>query len=106
MKQMGELEYNFETMVNQIHKTKAHEQEELHHKIVTVINDDNVVYQKEEATRKLLIGQVNFLKERIKMEIESRKIADEDIQNALDKYKELIASKIMEQRNDIKKRDL
>ena len=106
MKQLGELEYNFETMVNGIHQQKATELEELHTKIKTTVNDDNVVYQKEEATRKILLGQVNFLKDRIKMEIESRKIADEDIQNALDKYKELIASKIMEHRNDIKKRDL
>jgi hypothetical protein len=54
-----------------------------------------LVYQKEEATRKLLLNQVNFLKQRIKMEIDSRKMADEDIQNALDKYRELIQTKIL-----------
>jgi hypothetical protein len=45
------------------------------------------------------------LKQRIKVEIESRKTTDEDIQKALDKYKELIQEKILNQRNDIKKRN-
>ena len=34
--------------------------------------------------------------------MESRRAADEDIQKALDKYKELIQMKILEKRNDIR----
>jgi hypothetical protein len=30
---------------------------------------------------------VNFLKQRLKIEVESRKVADEDIYKALEKYK-------------------
>ena len=69
------------------------------------INDEKIVYQKDEATRKLLISQINFLKVRIKSEVDSRKLADEDIKSALDKYKEMIEEKIQMKRNDIKKRE-
>ena len=35
----------------------------------------------------ILLSQVNFLKQRLKLEIESRKGADDDIYKALEKYK-------------------
>jgi hypothetical protein len=38
----------------------------------------------------------------LKVEIESRRITDNDIWDALDKYKELIQDKIITKRNDIK----
>jgi hypothetical protein len=38
----------------------------------------------------------------LKIEIECRRTTDQDIWNALDKYKELIQEKIITKRNDIK----
>lgn len=104
LKQMGELQYNFEKMMDDITARKELEVSTLNSLIEKTVNDENV-YQKEEATRKLLLSQVNFLKERIKMEICSRQIADEDIQKALDQYKGLIQETILHKRNDIKNRD-
>lgn len=55
-----------------------------------VINDESTVYQKQEVTRKIIYSQVNFLKDRLKMELQSRKMADQEIYKAIEKYKELI----------------
>lgn len=105
LKQMGEVEYNFNQMTDQIQLKKSNEMGKLIQMIKDTVNDEQMVYEKHEATRKLLLSQINFLKDRIKIEIESRRVSDEDIQLALDKYKELIAARIMEKRNDIKKRE-
>ena len=105
MKQTGEVFYNFDQMLKDIKTQRAEEHRGMNEIIHQVTNDEKIVCQKEEATRKLLLGQINYLKENIKLEIESRKKSDEDIQMALDKYKELIQTKILEKRNDIKKRE-
>lgn len=105
LKHMGEVEYNFNQMTDQIQVKKSNEMGQLNEMIKQTLNDEYLVYEKHEATRKLLLSQINYLKDRIKIEIESRRVSDDDIQHALDKYKELIASRIMQKRNDIKKRE-
>lgn len=105
LKKLGELEYNFENMLQDIDTDRKDDTEWLNDMIQHTINDEKIVYQKDEATRKLLISQINFLKVRIKNEVDSRKLADEDIKSALDKYKEMIEEKIQMKRNDIKKRE-
>lgn len=102
---MGEIEYNFKNMIADTKADRQDDMEWLNALIHETVNDEFVVYQKQEATRKLLISQINFLKQRLKVEIESREKTDEDIQKALDKYKELIQEKILQKRNDIKKRE-
>ena len=105
LKQMGELEYNFDNMISDVKESRGEDMEWLNYLIQDTIKDEKVVHQREEATRKILKNQVNFMKQRIKIEIDSRKTADNDIQLALDKDKELIQQKIDQKRNDIKKRD-
>ena len=73
LKQMGEYEYNFDQMVKGIKTERSSDFEALTKLIDATVNDEFLVCQKEEATRKLLLSQVNFLKSRIKMEIESRR---------------------------------
>ena len=41
------------------------------------------LYEKEERTRGLLIEQVNILKNHFKLEVQSREVADEEIEEAL-----------------------
>ena len=105
LKNMGQLEYNFNNMSKDIKRDRDDDLNWLHELINKTINDKKVVHQREEATKKMLFSQVNFLKQRIKTEIESRKVTDDDIQAALDKYKELIQQKVLEKRNDLKNRD-
>ena len=105
LKNMGQLEYNFNNMIKDIKTNRDTELEWLHELINKTINDKKIVHQREEATKKLLFSQVNFLKHKIKTEIESRKVTDDDIQSALDKYKELIQQKVLEKRNDIRNTD-
>ena len=90
LKHIGELQYNFENMIIDINAERTDDLQWLNDLIDKTVNDEFVIYQKEEATRKLLLSQINFLKQRVKVEIESRKTTDEDIQQALNKYKELI----------------
>lgn len=90
LKHIGELQYNFENMIIDINAERGDDLQWLNDLIDKTVNDEFVIYQKEEATRKLLLSQINFLKQRVKVEIESRKTTDEDIQAALNKYKELI----------------
>ena len=105
LKNMGQLEYNFNNMIKDIKTNRDTELNWLHELINKTINDKKVVHQREEATKKLLFSQVNFLKQKIKAEVESRKVTDDDIQAALDKYKELIQQKVLEKRNDIRNTD-
>ena len=53
-------------------------------------------------TRKLLYGEVNRLKERVKLEIEGRLRADQEIEGALMKYREIISREVEQRRVDIK----
>lgn len=84
---MGEYEYNFDMMKQSIRSDGDSELNGMLILIDKTVNDENVVCQKQEATKKLLIGQINFLKQKIKIEMESRRIADEDIATALDQFK-------------------
>ena len=54
-------------------------------------------------TRKLLFGELNRLKTRCKLEVDSRKRADQEITAALDKYQELISREVEAKKQDIKK---
>ena len=51
-----------------------------------VVNETPEIYQRQETTKKLLYQEINRLKTRVKLEVESRRRADEEIQAALDKY--------------------
>ena len=62
LKQIGELEYNFSNMIIDTKADRQDDMEWLNQLIDKTVNDDFVVYQKEEATRKLLLSQINFLK--------------------------------------------
>jgi hypothetical protein len=46
--------------------------------------------------------ELNRLKERVKLEVDSRKHADEEIAVALEKYQELISKEVETKRQDIK----
>lgn len=56
MKQIGEYEYNFDQMVKQIKKDRSSDFETLTKLIEVTVNDEFLVCQKEEATRKLLLS--------------------------------------------------
>jgi len=73
LKLMGEYEYNFDQLIKGIKTERSSDFDTLTKLIDLTVNDEFLVCQKEEATRKLLLSQVNFLKSRIKMEIESRR---------------------------------
>jgi len=71
-------------------------------KIDRVINQDKDIYEKQQQTRTILYKELNRLKERVKLEVDSRKHADEEISVALDKYQELISKEVETKRHDIK----
>eukprot|EP00347_Sterkiella_histriomuscorum_P021135 403335123 len=104
LKYIGELEYNFDNMLKQINSNRSTEYTELQQMIENGINDKNV-YENQEKTRKILFQEINSLKNRCKLEVDSRKQADEDIQNALDKYQELIQREVETKRQEIRQKN-
>ena len=62
LKHIGELQYNFENMIIDINAERTDDLQWLNDLIDKTVNDEFVIYQKEEATRKLLLSQINFLK--------------------------------------------
>ena len=58
---------------------------------------------KQEEIRSALFTEVNLLKQMCRSEIETRKRADEDISQALDKYKEIIESEVDQRKQMLKK---
>ena len=56
LKHIGELEYNFENMVLDINAERNDDLQWLNNLIDKTVNDEFVIYQKEEATRKLLLS--------------------------------------------------
>ena len=60
------------------------------------------MYKRDESVRKILTSQVNVLKDQLKLEIQNRQSADRDIQDALDKYQEIIQKQVDKQRSQIK----
>jgi len=56
LKNMGQLEYNFNNMTKDIKKNRDDELDWLHGLINKTINDKKVVHQREEATKKLLFS--------------------------------------------------
>ena len=77
-------------MIDDVDTERNNDMQWLQQMTSKTINDTSAVYQKQESTRKILLSQVNFLKDRLKLEIDSRKVADDDISKALEKYKQLI----------------
>ena len=71
-------------------------------KIDQVMNEDTQIYEKQQQTRTILYKELNRLKERVKLEVDSRKHADEEIAVALEKYQELISKEVETKRQDIK----
>ena len=88
-------------MLSDLLKERQNEIEWIKKMTNKTVNDEQVVYQKRESIRKLLLSQINFLKERLKSEIEGRRIADEDIWVALDQYKKMISDSIIAKKNEI-----
>ena len=66
-----------------------------------VVNETPEIYQRQETTKKLLFQEINRLKTRVKLEVESRRRADEEIQSALDKYQEVIGREVENKRQEI-----
>lgn len=56
LKHIGELQYNFENMIIDINAERNDDLEWLNNLIDKTVNDEFVIYQKEEATRKLLLS--------------------------------------------------
>jgi len=103
LKYIGELEYNFENMLHTISSKRTHQYtEQLLTQIDNVINQEPQLYQKQELTKKILFQELNRLKERCKLEVDSRQRADEEIQSALEKYEELIMREVETKRQEIK----
>lgn len=61
LKTIGELEFNYENLTEKISTSRQAEYSFLKQQIQDTIRS-NEIYEQEEATRKLLIGQVNLLK--------------------------------------------
>ena len=79
LKYIGELEYNFDNTLSSIRASRESEYE-THMKLIDkVINETPEIYQRQETTKKLLYQEINRLKTRVKLEVESRRRADEEI---------------------------
>lgn len=63
LKTIGELEFNYTNLTEQIATARQADYSEMKQQISQTIRS-NEIYEQEEATRKLLIGQVNLLKHR------------------------------------------
>ena len=90
VKRIAELQYNFEHMMRDIENERDADVGWLKGMTKTTIDDETTVHQKKEATRKILYSQLNFLKDRLKAEIEGRRVSDDDIWRALEQYKDMI----------------
>ncbi|CDW73102.1 UNKNOWN [Stylonychia lemnae] len=104
LKYIGELEYNFDNMLSLIQTQRHSEFLELQSLIDQNINDTQV-YQNQEKTRKILFSEINNLKTKCKLEIDSRRQADEDISEALDKYHEIISKEVENKRQEIRQKN-
>ena len=62
LKNMGQMEYNFCQMTKTITESRDKDLQMLNHLINKTINDEYIVCQKEEETRRLLLSQINYLK--------------------------------------------
>lgn len=100
LKSIGELQYNFETMTGKIAKARQSEFESIQHQIRQTLQNENV-YEKECATKKMLLAQVNQLKNQCKMEIDSRRIADDEIAASLGQYQAIIEKEVAKQRAEV-----
>ena len=79
LKYIGELEYNFDNTLTSIRSSRESEYN-THMKLIDkVINETPEIYQRQETTKKLLYQEINRLKTRVKLEVESRRRADEEI---------------------------
>lgn len=76
---MGELEYNFDNLVAKVRDDRANQFSMALDQIDAVINRDPQIYQRQEMTRMLLYQELNRLKSRCKLEIDSRTRADNEI---------------------------
>ena len=62
LKNIGELEHNFDKMTNQISQDRLMEFSGLKQQIVSTLRDSSV-YERDEAIRKILVAQINTLKD-------------------------------------------
>ena len=62
LKQIGELEHNFDMMTDSIGKHRLDEFKILKQQIVSTLRD-NSIYERDEAVKKILISQMNGLKD-------------------------------------------
>lgn len=72
-------------MTQAVSDERKSEYEHLNEQIANTLNS-NELYEREEATRRMLLEQVNLLKAQCKTEVESRTVADNEIESALSKY--------------------
>ena len=63
--------------------------------------DRHSIYEKETATKKMLLNQVNDLKMSCKLEIDSRRTADEEIAQALSQYERIIETEVIKKRAEV-----
>ena len=88
-------------MTTQIATQRVGEFSKLKHLIVETIRN-NDIYEREESVRKILIKQINQLKDQLKLEMQNRQMADREIQEALNKYQFIIQEQVEKQRNEIR----
>jgi hypothetical protein len=76
LKYIGELEYNFDNLVASLKGERAKQFAAAMAQVDQTINQDRQVYERQELTRKILFQEINRLKTRCKLEVDSRARAD------------------------------
>ena len=103
LKNIGELEYNFDNLATQVHQERAAQfGKQLMPAIDGAINQNKQIYERQENIRKTLHNEINRLKERLKLEMESRRRADKELDSALKKYMALFEKEMEAKRQDIR----
>jgi len=69
LKGIGELQYNYKQITAKVHHNRQQEFTQIDSQIQETLRS-NEVYQQEEACRKMLLQQINTLKNQCKVEIE------------------------------------
>ena len=87
-------------MTRKIAQTREAEHATIASQIKATLQSENI-YEKEEATKKMLLAQVNHLKGAIKVEIEARRTADEEILASLTQYQSIIEKEVTKQRSEV-----
>lgn len=70
--------------------------------IKSILQHENL-YEREEATKQMLLQSINQVKNDTKLEIEQRKSADDEILASLNQYQAIIEKEVTRQRAEVVK---